>query len=91
MKISHYFLHQVYNHYHDYYQLEREQKHHILIYLAIMIMMVCGFIPMIINIVHGVSFKSMAYPIFIAMVALIFWGRSSYKKGKLNKYKHIDY
>jgi hypothetical protein len=90
MKISHYFLHQVYNHYHDYYELDREQKHHILIHLMILIMVFCGMGPMIISITNDVSFKSIAYPTFITVVALLLWGRTAYKKGNLNKYKNID-
>ena len=89
MKISYYFLHQVYNHYHDYYQLEREQKHHILIHVMILVMVICALLPMVISIVHGISFKAVAYPTSITVLFLLFWGRKAYKNGKLNKYKEM--
>lgn len=80
------FLNWIYVSNKQYDSLERESRHHLLIHIFILIMVLCGLVPITLNITHQVDVM-VAFTV-MCMLCTIFLGlfRIPYLAGKLNNY-----
>lgn len=80
------FLNYVYLTNADYDSLERESRHHILIHVFILILAMCGLLPMVLNVTNNIDtyYSSLAMLVICVMALALF--RIPYLCGKLNHF-----
>lgn len=80
------FLNWIYNSNKDYDSLERESRHGLVIHIFILILVVCGLLPLILNITHQVDVVNSSTLMSVLCAIMLALFRIPYLAGKLNQY-----
>lgn len=71
----------------DYDSLERASRHHLVIHIFILILVVCGLLPLTLNITNNIDIMTMFIIMAILCTIVLALFRLPYLSGKLNHFR----